>query len=57
MMPMPANRSEKTEQNIYIESEKYYLYSFIEGRSDKTFRVVNLFAGSNFAMILVYTVM
>ena len=35
--------------------EKYY--SFIEGRSDKNFRVVNLFTGSIFAIILFCTVM
>ena len=32
-------------------------YPFIEGRSDKNFRVVNLFTGSIFAIILFYTVM
>ena len=32
-------------------------YPFIEGRSDKNFRVVNLFTGSIFAIILFCTVM
>ena len=32
-------------------------YPFIEGRSDKNFRVVNLFMGSIFAIILFCTVM
>ena len=32
-------------------------YPFIEGRSDKNFRVVNLFMGSIFAIILFFPVM
>ena len=52
MMPMPANRSCRAKHN---NQEKYY--SFTEGRSDKNFRVVNLFTGSIFAIILFYTVM
>ena len=60
MMPMPANRSVKTcisEQNKIYNQEKYYRYSFIEGRSDKNFIVVNLFPGRNFAIIFFYTFM
>ena len=51
-MPMPAIRSCRAKHN---NQEKYY--SFIEGRSDKNFRVVKLFSGSIFAIILFYTVM
>ena len=51
MMPMPANRSCRAKHN---NQEKYY--SSIEGRSDKNFRVVNLFTGGIFAIILFYTV-
>ena len=41
------------EQNIIMKKK----YPFIEGRSDKNFKVVNLFTGSIFPIILFCTVM
>ena len=56
MMPMFVNRSVETcvaEQNIIIKKKN----PFVEGRSDKNFRVVNLFKGSIFGIILFCTMM